>query len=165
MYQVGEYVVYGVQGVCKVLGKEKQMVNRKRTEYLVLEPLAKGASKFYLPTQNPSAMGKLCPLLSRQELTTLLESDEINRDCWVDEENLRKQQYRDLMAAADRLSLMQMLRGLYRYQAELMEVGKRIHLCDDNFLRDAERLLCSEIALVMEMSTDDAKQFLRGRLQ
>ena len=165
MYQVGEYVVYGVQGVCKVLGKEKQMVNRKRTEYLVLEPLAKGASKFYLPTQNPSAMGKLCPLLSRQELTALLESDEINRDCWVDEENLRKQQYRDLMAAADRLSLMQMLRGLYRYQAELMEAGKRIHLCDDNFLRDAERLLCSEIALVMEMSTDDAKQFLRGRLQ
>ena len=165
MYQVGEYVVYGIQGVCRVLGKEKQLVNRKRTEYLVLEPLAKGAAKFYLPTQNPSAMGKLRPVLTRLELENLIDSEQLRQDCWIPEENLRKQQYRDLLAAADRLSLMRMLRGLYRYQNELLEAGKRIHLCDDNFLRDAERLLCSEIALVMELSPEEAKQFLRSRLQ
>lgn len=165
MYQVGEYVVYGVQGVCRVLGTEKQLVNRKRTEYLVLEPLAKGESKFYVPTQNPAAMGKLRPLLSRQELEHLLGSDGIRMDCWIREENLRKQHYRDLMANCDRLSLLQMLSALYRHKDEQATAGKKFHQCDDNFLRDAEKLLCSEIALVLEMESAQAREYLRNHLQ
>ncbi len=165
MYQVGEYVVYGVQGVCRVLGKEKQLVNRKRVEYLVLEPLTRGESRFYLPTGNPNAMGKIRSLLSNQELTELMESKQICEDCWVAEENLRKQRYRDLLAGADCILLMQMLRALYRYQNELFETGKRIHMCDENFLRDAEKLLCSEIGLVLELNPEEAREFLRSHLQ
>lgn len=165
MYQTGEFVVYGVQGVCRVLGIEKQLVNRKRVEYLVLEPLNKGESKFYLPTQNPGAMGKLRPILSRDELDALMTSEQIRMDCWIAEENPRKQRYRDLLSAADRLPLLQMLRALYRYQDELVSNGKRIHQCDDYFLHDAEKLLCSEISLVMELSAEEAKQYLRSQLQ
>ena len=165
MYQAGEYVVYGVQGVCRVLGTEKQLVNRKRIEYLVLEPLARGESKFFLPTQNPSAMGKLRPILTRQELDELMNSTQISGDCWIAEENLRKQRYRDLLSAADRIMLMQMLRALYRYQEELIRNGKRIHQCDEYFLHDAEKLLCSEIGLVMELGTEEAKLYLRSCLK
>ena len=56
MYQNGDWVMYGIHGVCRVAGTEKQLVNRKRTEYLVLESLSQTESKFYLPTANPSAL-------------------------------------------------------------------------------------------------------------
>lgn len=164
MYQVGEYVVYGVQGVCRVLGKEKQMVNRKRTEYLVLEPLAKGESKFYLPIQNPTAIGKLKPVLSRQQIELLMNSVEIRQTCWIPEESLRKQRYRDLLGSGDRVALLQMLAALYRHKAEQEAAGKKFHQCDDYFLRDAEKLLCSEFCLVMEMETDQARHYLRSHL-
>lgn len=164
MYQIGEYVVYGVQGICRVLGKEKQLVNRKRVEYLVLEPLTKGESKFYLPTQNPAAMAKLQPLLSLQALNELLLSDEIRQGSWVPEENLRKQRYRELLSGGDRVALLQMLRSVYRYREELEASGKKIHQCDDNFLRDAEKLICCEISLVMILDTEQAKAFLRNHL-
>ena len=165
MYQIGEFVVYGIQGVCRVLGTEKQLVNRKRVEYLILEPITREKSRFYLPTQNPNAIGKLCPVLTRKELNDLLDCAQINEDCWIKEESLRKQRYRDLLSAADRISLMQMLRSLYRYQSELISNGKRIHQCDEYFLHDAERLLSSEIGLVMELSPEEAKQYLRNRLK
>ena len=165
MYQVGEYVMYGVQGICRVLGKEKQLVNRKRIEYLVLEPLTKGESKFYLPVQNPVAMDKLQPLLSAQELTDLVNTELIRMDCWVAEENLRKQRYRDLLTGGDRASIMQMLRSLYRYMDELTASGKKLHQCDENFQRDAEKLLCSEISLVMDLEPELAKAYLRSHLQ
>ena len=29
MYQIGEFVIYGIHGVCRVMGTEKQLVNRK----------------------------------------------------------------------------------------------------------------------------------------
>ena len=42
-----------------------------------------------------------------------------------------------------------------------MEAGKKFHLCDDNFLRDAEKLISSEIALVLDMTMEQARDYLR----
>ena len=164
MYQIGDFVVYGVQGVCRVLGQEKQLVNRKRVEYLVLEPLSRGESKFYLPLQNQTAMEKLQPLLSKEELELLLKSEQIRGNCWIQVESLRKQHYRELLAGGDRAGLLRMLYNLYRYRAQLEESGKKFHQCDDNFLRDAEKLLAGEIAVVMHMELPQAIAYLREKL-
>ena len=164
MYQTGEYVVYGVHGVCRVVGTEKQLVNRKRTEFLVLVPLTQGQSRFYVPMRNPAAMEKLRKLLSRQELEELLASESIREDCWIPEENLRKQRYRELIAGCDRRDLLQMLGTLYRQKDELLTTGKKMHQSDDGFLRDAEKLLCSEICMIMGLDKQDAIQYLHRHL-
>lgn len=159
-----EYVVYGVHGVCRVLGTEKQLVDRKRTEFLVLEPLEQTGSRFYLPVQNPTAMGKLKPVLTREELVQLLQSDSVRDDCWIPEESIRRTTYRNLLSGADRLGLMQMVSTVYRYRSSQKMAGRKLHLCDENFLRDAEKYLSSEIALVMDIPVDQAKAFLREQL-
>lgn len=165
MYQSGEYVLYGIHGVCRVVGTEKQLINRKRTEFLVLEPLAQNESRFYLPTQNPTAIGKLKAVLSREEMLELLSSEQIREDCWIREENQRKQYYRDLISSGDRTALLQMVSSLYRYKDEQMAAGRKFHQCDDNFLRDAEKLLSSEISLVMDFSPEEARDYLRSQLR
>ena len=165
MYQVGDWVVYGVHGVCRVVGTEKQLVNRKRALYLVLEPLAKTESRFYLPAENPTALAKLRTVLSREDLTALIDSDEVRQDIWIQEESRRKQYYRELIGSGDRVALMQMITSLYRYKAAQLEAGRKFHQSDDNFLRDAERLMASEIALVMEMTPENARNYLREHLQ
>ena len=164
VYQSGECVVYGVHGVCRVIGKEKQLVNRKRTEYLVLEPIGHGESRFYLPVANETAMGKLRPVLTREALCALLDSEEIREDNWIADENLRKQYYRELITSGDRRELMRMVHTLYGYRVAQQTAGKKFHLCDDNFLRDAEKLLASEISLVLDKSQEDARQYLREQL-
>lgn len=165
MFQSGECVVYGIHGVCRIVGKEKQLVNRKRTEYLVLEPLSQNESRFYVPSENPTALAKLKPILSEQEMQTMLSSEEIREDCWIKEENLRKQHYRDLINGADRKSVMKMVCSLYRYKKEQSAAGRKFHQCDENFLRDAEKLLASEIALVLQMTQEQARDYLRTQLQ
>ena len=164
MFETGQWVVYGVHGVCRVVGKEKQLVNRKRTEYLVLEPLAQNESRYFVPTANAAAMAKLREVLSAEDLKALLASDEIREDCWIADENQRKQYYRDLTANGDRVSILKMTHSLYRYKETQMAAGRKFHLCDDNFLRDAEKLLSSEIALVLEMTQEEARAYLRETL-
>lgn len=159
-----EFVVYGVHGVCRVLGTEKQLVDRKRTEFLVLEPLEQTGSRFYLPVQNPTAMGKLKPVLTWEELTQLLQSDSVREGDWISEENIRRTTYRELLSGADRLGLLQMVSTVYRYRSSQEMSGRKLHLCDENFLRDAEKFLSSEIALVMDLPLDQAKAFLREQL-
>ena len=60
---------------------------------------------------------------------------------------------------------MQMIRTLYRHRAAQTAAGRKCHLCDENFLRDAEKLLAGEVSLVMGLDPDAAKQYIRSRLK
>ena len=165
MYQVGEWVIYGIHGVCRVAGVEKQLVNRKRTQYLVLEPLTQSESRFYLPTENHVAMSKLKAVLTKTEMEELFASDVVHQDAWIQEENLRKQHYREVIGGGDRILLMRMVGTLYRYKEAQAAAGRKFHQSDENFLRDAEKLLSSEVALVMELSPEEARNYLRNQLK
>ena len=165
MYQVGEKVVYGIHGVCMVVDQEERMLDRKRATYLVLEPVGQDGSRYLVPTHNAAAMAKLRRMLSKEELEKMLDSREVHEDSWIRDENQRKQTYRELISSGDRVRLMQMVRTLYRHRAAQNAVGRKCHLCDENFLRDAEKLLTGEISMVMELDTDAAKQYIRSKLK
>lgn len=164
MYQVGDQVVYGIHGVCCVVDQEERVVDRKRVTYLALEPVGQDGSRYLVPTHNAAAMGKLRKMLSREELEGLLQSEEVRADGWIKDENQRKQAYRDLISSGDRVKLTQMVRTLYRHKAAQAAAGRKVHLCDDNFLRDAEKLLVGEVAIVMDMEFDQAKKYLKEQL-
>lgn len=165
MYQVGDKVVYGIHGVCVVVDQEERVVDRKRVTYLALEPVGQGGSRYLVPTHNAVAMSKLKHMLSKEELVALIDSAEVHADGWIKDENQRKQVYRELISSGDRAKLMQMVQTLYRHKASQTAAGRKCHLCDENFLRDAEKLLISEVSIVMEMESEQARQYIRSKLK
>ncbi len=164
MYQVGDKVVYGIQGVCCVTGFEEKNIDRKHLIYMVLEPVERDGSRYLVPTHNASAMGKLRPMLTREGLESLLHSEAVHADGWIADENLRKQTYRELISSGDREKLMQMVCTLYRHKKTQTAAGRKCHLCDENFLRDAEKLLASETCVVLGMDMLQSRQYIRDAL-
>lgn len=154
-----------MQGVCVVTEQEMRVVDRKNVTYLVLEPVGQEGSRYLVPTHNEAAMSKLRTILTREELTALLDSPEVRSQEWILDENRRKQLYRELISSGDRLRLMQMVHTLYCHRSNQKASGRKCHLCDENFLRDAEKLLSGEISLVMELDAEGARQFLREKLK
>lgn len=165
MYQVGESVLYGMHGVCVVQDLEKRVVDQKQVFYLVLEPVGQPGSRYLVPTHNTVAMGKVRPMLSREAMEELLSSDEVKADAWIRDEGQRKQLYRELISSCDRQRLAQMVCSLYRYRAAQTAVGKKFHMCDENFLRDAEKLLSGEIASTLDIPSAEALKYLRKKLK
>lgn len=165
MYQIGDRVVYGMHGVCCIVDQEERVVDRKKVQYLALEPVGQAGSRYLVPTHNTAAMAKLRQMLTPEELEQMLRSSEVRDDAWIREENQRKQAYRELINSGDRIRLMQMVSTLYRHKEAQSAAGRKVHLCDDNFLRDAEKLLCSEISLVLNMNQDQARSYLRTSLK
>lgn len=165
MYQIGDRVVYGIHGVCQVVDLEERVIDRKRITYLALEPIGQDGSRYLVPTHNEAAMGKLRKMLTGEELQQMLQSDEIREDSWIRDENLRKQTYRELINSGDRIALMKMVCTLYRHKHQQAAAGKKVHQCDDNFLRDAERLLAGEISIVMEKGSSEALAYIREQLK
>lgn len=165
MYQIGDKVVYGVHGVCVVVDHEQKTIDRKTVTYLILEPLGQEKARFMVPTHNTVAMAKLRPMLSADEMAQLISSQEVRTNVWIREENLRKQSYRDLISCGDRLRLMQMVHTLYLHKAEQHAAGRKVHLCDENFLRDAEKLLVGEVGIVLNMDQEQARAYIRNQLK
>lgn len=165
MYQVGDQVVYGVHGVCKVVDQEERIIDRKKVIYLALEPIGQAGSRYFVPTHNAAAMAKVRNMLSREELEVMMESEEVLADGWIRDENQRKQTYRELIGSGDRVRLLQMVRTLYRHRKAQSAAGKKCHLCDENFLRDAEKLLIGEFSIVLNMDQEQAKHYIRSKLK
>jgi RNA polymerase-interacting CarD/CdnL/TRCF family regulator len=109
-------------------------------------------------------MAKLRPVLTQPELEALMASEDVRRYSLTGEESLRKQLYRDLIGSGDRSTLLRMVYSLYRYRDEQTAAGRKFHQCDENFLHDAERLLCSEISLVLNLDAEQARAYLRRQL-
>lgn len=164
MYHIGDQVVYGIHGVCRIVDEEKSTVDRKTVTFLVLEPVDQEGTRYLVPSHNETAMGKLRPMLSADELETLIQSPEVHSDGWIQDENGRKQLYRELISSGDRVSFLRMLHTLYLHRKSRTAAGRKVHQADENFLRDAEKLLASEISVIMDISHEEAKTYLRNRL-
>ena len=165
MYQVGDRVLYGMHGVCEISGVEERAIDRKKIPYFVLTPLDQSGAKFYIPMNNEAALSKLRPIISKDALNELLESDAVIQDGWIQDENQRRQRYKDLITSGDRAALIRMVRSLHQHKKNRTAAGRKFHLCDENFLRDAEKLLGSEFALVLQMPQESVGDYVRSILK
>lgn len=162
--QMGETVVYGVHGVCKITGTEQWTQGGKRQAYLVLEPVYQQGARFLVPADNAAVLRKLFPLLLPQDIQSLLTSAAVHKNCWIADENLRKQEYKNLVANGSRETLLAMLYTLYQNQRQQRSLGRRCHICDERFLNDMEKLFAEEIAYAMDMDVEQARLHLRAAL-
>ena len=160
MYQIGERVVYGVHGVCQILELQVQIVNRKKVEYYVLEPVRQPGARYFVPSQNQVAVSKLRPMLSKTEILDLLGSHRVKETVWIDDENQRRIYYKDLLTEGDRAGLLTMIRTLYVQTEQQAQLGKKCHMTDANFLKDAEKVLFSEFSMVLDIPYEKMVEYI-----
>lgn len=165
MFQVGDKVVYGIHGVCRIVDTEEKTVDRKKVSYFVLEPMEQPEARFYVPMHNEAAVSKLRRIMSAAEIHTLLRSEEARGSAWICDENQRKLRYRSLINSGDRSAMLCMIRTLHQHKSDQEAVGRKLHMCDENFLRDAQKLLGSEFSLVLGIPQDQVGTNIQSVMQ
>lgn len=163
MYQIGQQVVYGIHGVCSIVDLEERTVDRKKISYFVLEPLEQPGTRYYIPSQNQAALSKIRPLMDRQSLQAMLTVENMG-DAWISDENKRKQYYREIINGVDSPALLRMVYALQRHKQAQAEAGRKLHLCDENFLRDAQRVLSGELSIVLQIPTNEVPAYIQSQL-
>ena len=84
--------------------------------------------------------------------------------CWVENENERKLRFKEILSCGDRLAVAGLIRTLCEHRLNQEKTGKKMHLSDERFLKDAERLLYDEIAHVMEIEPNQVIGLIGNRL-
>ena len=165
MFEIGQQVLYGIHGVCRITAVEAMRFGKAKANYYILEPLAQPGSKFYVPVENEAAVAKLRPLLTREELLELLHSEQIRNAPWIADENQRRLRFRELINSGDREALMGMVGALHRHRKAQLAHGRKFHQSDENFLNDAQKLLNAEFAQVFGLEPGEVSTFLLRELE
>lgn len=165
MFGVGDVIMYGTHGICTVIALESRCVDRRDVEYYVLEPKEQECDRFYVPTQNKAACAKMRKLLTVDEINHMLHSDTVQQDIWINDDGKRKQLYRDILAGGDRSAILCMIHTLHKHRRAQIESGRKLHMIDENFLRDAEKLLNAEFSFVLGISKDQIAQYVLDTME
>ncbi|MEA4853465.1 MAG: CarD family transcriptional regulator [Christensenella sp.] len=165
MYQVNDSVLYGIQGVCKIVEiAEKAFASQKR-RYYVLEPIYDNNATIFIPVDNEELTEKMRRVLSKEEIYAVIDGIPEKKENWIENESVRKEQYGKIIAQGDCVELVKLIKALCRFQKELQEEGKKLHVADEHFLKDAEKILYDEFAHVLHLDRDNVLPFIENRIR
>ncbi|MBQ2568953.1 MAG: CarD family transcriptional regulator [Ruminococcus sp.] len=154
MFCVGQTVLYGSNGVCMVDDVTEKRIGKTKIQYYVLKPLCNNTSTLFVPTANQQLVSKMRRILTEDEAEAILRDLPPCGD-WNDNKQERSEQFRAIITEGSCVELIRLIRLVRTHEQEQLAGGKRLHISDERFLKEAEKMVCEEFSLVLHISRDE----------
>lgn len=164
MFKVDDIVTYGINGVCKVAAIEEKNLMGTTKDYLVLKPLNGDKSTFYVPVDNENLLSKMRKLLSEDEINQLIDSMPNEKVLWIENERERKECYKKIIADGNHSELIRMIKAIHFEKKDRETKGKKLHISDERFLKEAEKILYDEFQYVLNLLEKDVLPYIFARI-
>lgn len=147
MFEIGEYVVYGNHGVCKVenIGKLDMKGENRDKLYYWLTPVCGQGSKIYSPVDNPKTLMR--NVLTKDAAEKLIDEVDEIETLWIKDEKQREAAYKKAIYSADCRCLLQIIKTIYLRKEERVKSGKKITATDERYFKLAEDRLYQELCV------------------
>lgn len=165
MFNVGDTVLYGSQGVCKIIGTEEKEVCGNNIEYFVLKPVYDENSTLFVPLSNSNLLSKMKSVLSAEQIYEMIKEMPSEDTIWIDDDNEHKQKYQQIIIDGNRRKLVQLIKTLHIHEVSQQKKGRKLHISDEMMLKQAEKLLYDEFALVLKIKPNEVLPFIMQQIQ
>ena len=165
MYKVNDTVVYASYGICLIKAIETRDFSGEPKEYFILQPVGDSRNTFYIPTDNEALKEKMRRICSREEVEELINVMPEENSIWIENEQQRKEIYRQIIEKGDRHELVKLIKTLYIYRSDLENQHKKLHSADERNLKDAENMLYDEFAYALGISRDEVLPYIKERIK
>ena len=165
MFEIGEYVVSGKNGVCRVeaVGEPDFLWVEKGRLYYFLQPVYSQGSKVYIPLDHADSMMR--PALKRQEADDLIASMRDVEIIPITNEKACEEKYKECLRKNDCIELVRILKTTYSRKEKRNHDGRKITSIDHKYRKIAEDQLYGEIALALNMSKEDVESYIVERME
>lgn len=160
MYKVNDTVIYGTQGVCKIIEIAEKDFMGKKKEYYVLTPINNASTTLFAPTDNEAVLAKLRRILSKEEIHVLVNTMNNEEPVWIADEKERREKFREIIASGEHSALIQMIKAIWIQKQKREAEGKKLHMSDERFFKDAEQLLYDEFQYVLEINKEQLISYI-----
>ncbi len=164
MYGVGDVVVYGSQGICKITAIDEKKFNRETKKYFVLKPVYDDRNTIFVPLDNPLLYSKLYSVLTEDEMKVLIDNIPNEELLWFENDVERKEQYKKAMTEGNRINISRIIKTLRQHRLKQQQAGKKLRSADEYALKEAEKLLFDEIAFIFHIEPQNVVTFIEEKI-
>ncbi len=165
MFSIGEYIVYGLNGVCRV--EEIGPMNMSGVEsdkiYYTLLPLYTKGSRVFTPVDNQKVVMR--PVISKQEACQLIDDMQNIDEIEVVDDKRRELAYKEAVKSCDCRELIRIINTALKRKEERLAQGKKMSACDERYLKQAQDSLYGEFAISLKIEKGEVQDFITNRME
>ena len=164
MFQVGEYIVYGINGICRVEDVCPSPYDKTdpRTYYLLVPVNNPMSSTIYTPVDNERV--PMRRLMTAAEIEALIADMPTIELLTVPIEKQRREIYRTTIGTLAPEGYVQVIKTVHRRREELTAAHKHFPVTDLEYGRLAKHLLYSECAHVLGLAEESIEEYIATRI-
>lgn len=160
LFKIGDTVVYGAQGICKIDSVETKLIGRQKQDYYVLKPIFNQNTSVFVPVDNEALTAKMLSALTKAQINGLAKKVTDIEVIKASDENQKRELYKSILSSSNRERLVSLIKTIRFERDTRREAGKKLNISDEQTLRKAESLLYNEIAFVFSVEPDEAKNII-----
>ena len=165
MYEKGEFVIYGNNGVCciEAIGIPKGTPMAKTGKsYYTLKPVA-GKGTIFAPVDTKVYMR---PVMTKKEADALIDCiPEIMAETAMGHDIKElSEHYRSCLETHDCKDLVKLIKTIWKKEKCMCEHGKKLAKTEQDFCKLATGLLQMELAVAEEIPSEQVEEYIRHRL-
>lgn len=155
MFDKGDYVSYGNNGVCFITDISWMQPSRDsaKKQYYVLEPISSRTGRIYTPVDNEKVI--IRKIISKNTADDLLEGRVDIEELPVGTDKEMEAEYKKLIRQGDCYGWLQIIRTISGKKKLREGKGKRLASVDDRYLKEAREKLIEEISFVTGLEKAD----------
>lgn len=162
MFNVGDHVVYGNVGVCRVENVGPLAIGMEGKDYYTLVPVYEKKSTLYTAVDSEKVV--IRPVMTKKETDELLDEMIELDTLWITDEKKREEVYKEAMRTCDCKEWVKMIKTLYMRKQERIAKGKKATSSDERYLHLAEENLYGELAFSLQIPKEKVGDFLMERV-
>ena len=157
MFEKGEYIVYGMTGVCRVSDITEMNMDGLSTSklYYVLEPTGVNGSRIITPVEgNKSVMRRI---MTSEEAYDLIDGIRDIDSLRVRDDKQRENCYKEALKTGDCREWVGVLKTIYLRRRDRLSRGKRMTEVDERYMKKTKENLFGELSIPLGITTAAAR--------
>ncbi len=164
MYNIGDLIVYGGEGVCRIeqIGPLDSPRADKTRNYYTLLPLYR-EGKVITPVDTSVSIR---PVISKEEAENMINGIPSVQAEIYETRNLRELEdhYKSQLRTQKCSDLIRLIRSIRMKRVKLIQAGKRLGVIDERYMRRAEDMLHGEFAVALNIPKDSVAEYISCRV-
>lgn len=164
MFEIGEYVICGNKGVCRVEDITTLDINGvdKKRKYYILKPKYISGSTVYIPVDSPKE--SMRKVLQPEEAKKLINNIPHIPLLTFTDDKLSEQAYKECMKSNSCEELVKIIKTIYIRKQKRIQAGRKVTAVDAKYFHLAEESLYGELAVSLGISRDEVEAYITGEI-
>ena len=163
-FKKGEKVIYSVNGVCEITDITEKVFGKTVMRYYVLKPISNNEATLFVPVNNENLVRKMKRLMTQSQLDKVLNDISAKEVEWNSNEVIRKEEFRNTISFGNISEILILLKSIWLHRRTQNSKGRKLHISDEMYLREAEKIIKEEVSTVIGVEQDDVIPYVKNKI-